>query len=75
MRGISIKINESIREGEEEDHTHPTTPEEDPGQFPCDLPLKQQNIFLFIFFDLPCKRTCHGKGRFTITKFSSSSCD
>ena len=30
-------------------------------------PLKTKNLyfFLFRFFDLPCKRTCHGKGRMT----------
>lgn len=39
---------------------------ETPGKIPCDLPLKPKNdFFIMLFCDLPCKRTCHGKGRMT----------
>ena len=35
-------------------------------KLPCCLPLRTTKTLFFInFFDLPCKRTCHGKGRMT----------
>ncbi|KAL6273935.1 hypothetical protein ACE6H2_024627 [Prunus campanulata] len=40
----------------------------DPGQTPMLSPLKTKKSFVFLlryFCDLPCKRTCHGKGRMT----------
>ena len=38
---------------------------EDPGQSPCNPPSKPKHTIFFIMNDLPCKRTCHGKGRMT----------
>jgi len=58
-------IKERAKEGKGTHQTRHHTPHqrENPG-IPVRSPSKPTNNLFFInFFDLPCKRTCHGKGR------------
>jgi hypothetical protein len=62
--GARYEIIKRQKEKEQSKQHH--TRERDPGQKPRAIPPKNQQIFFFIiFFDLPSKRTWHGKGRMT----------
>ena len=57
---------EGEREREREREGHAAHQRGEPGQTPVRSPLKQKIVHFFITdSDLPCKRTCHGKGLMT----------
>ena len=76
-RRVSEEKKDIKRKGEGRKRNTSNTPphrRENPG-IPVRSPLKPTNnpFFLLIFIDLPCKRTCHGKGRFTKCSTTTSS--
>lgn len=70
VRGRAMK--KKRKHNERRRRSHRPHQREIPDDFRA-ISLKNNKIFFYSFFDLPCKRTCHGKGRFTNILFRTTS--